>query len=228
MTEQEWMDCTDPQDMLEFLRDRAGERKLRLFAVACCRRIGHLRSDERCRGAAEAVEAAESFADGQTPGADLAAAREAARRVWGEHFGTLWVAEAGKATQMAGVANIRAQRPRLSPSYHSRRGMRITWHSRFLREGGVGEAAEAAAAQTLGLPPDSVADGDVDTFILEIPLLISHIGDQFFVDTTPDVGQIDRAHLRHSFSPYSESRKDLGISESAIARVAFSPLPGPR
>jgi hypothetical protein len=61
MTEAEWMAFTDPRPMLGFLRGRASDRKLRLFAVACCRRMWDLLPDERCRSA---FETAERFADG--------------------------------------------------------------------------------------------------------------------------------------------------------------------
>ena len=64
MTEADWDRCTDPQKMLELLRARgqASERKLRLFACACCRGIWHRLSDKCSR---RAVEVVERFADGQ-------------------------------------------------------------------------------------------------------------------------------------------------------------------
>src|SRR5262245_50464962 len=63
MTKAEWLACTDPRTMLDFLRTKKkfSERKARLIAVACCRRIWPLITHERSR---EAVEVAECYAEG--------------------------------------------------------------------------------------------------------------------------------------------------------------------
>jgi hypothetical protein len=60
--EQGWLACTEPEPMLKFLRDKESDRKLRLFAAACCRRVAHVNTHP---GAGPAVEAAEQFADGR-------------------------------------------------------------------------------------------------------------------------------------------------------------------
>ena len=62
------------------------------------------------------------------------------------------------------------------------------------RQQGPAQTDSRAAAQTLRFPADPVADGDVDIFILVIALLVGNIGDQFLVDTTADIGQVDRVH----------------------------------
>jgi hypothetical protein len=67
MTEAEWLACTDPTPMLEFLGEKASNRKLRLFAVACCRRVWQLVDDEPSR---TAVDVAERLADGQATNAE--------------------------------------------------------------------------------------------------------------------------------------------------------------
>jgi hypothetical protein len=79
MTEAEWQACTDPAPMLEFLRDKASDRKLRLFAVACCRNIGHLLTDRRSRSA---VEAAERHADGRLSEVEFTQVRAAAHEAF--------------------------------------------------------------------------------------------------------------------------------------------------
>jgi|SRR5579883_86379 len=61
MTESEWERCTDRARLLQFLQDRMSARKLRLFAVACCRQQRDMFSRVTHR---RLIEAAEQCADG--------------------------------------------------------------------------------------------------------------------------------------------------------------------
>jgi hypothetical protein len=76
MTEAEWLACQKPQKLLAFLGSKAGSRKGRLFACACCRRVWHLLVDRRSRSA---VEVNERFADGR---ANQRALARAQREAW--------------------------------------------------------------------------------------------------------------------------------------------------
>jgi hypothetical protein len=76
MTEAEWLQWRDPAMMLRHLRGKASNRKLRLFACACCRRIWDLLTEE---GSRKAVDVAERFADGLATDQDLSCAAEGAR-----------------------------------------------------------------------------------------------------------------------------------------------------
>jgi hypothetical protein len=71
MTEAEWLACDDPRPMLKWLRGKASDRKRRLLAVGCCRRIW---KDIRMATRRRAVEVAEQFADGTAGANDLRAA----------------------------------------------------------------------------------------------------------------------------------------------------------
>jgi hypothetical protein len=75
-----WREATDPEEMLHFCGAKAGPRKLRLFAAACCRRLQRLRFPVEPE-----VQVLERYADGQATDAELDRVAECGR----------WAAEGG-------------------------------------------------------------------------------------------------------------------------------------
>lgn len=73
MTEEEWLAANDPTPMLEFVRDKTSDRKLRLFACGVCRQLASfVRIDECLFGIAEA----ECRADGDRTKAAMKRSRQ--------------------------------------------------------------------------------------------------------------------------------------------------------
>jgi hypothetical protein len=79
MNEQEWLACTDPGEMLDFVERRASSRKLQLFAAACCRRARRLSSDSRHQSA---IEAAERAANGLISAAEFERVLQPVVELW--------------------------------------------------------------------------------------------------------------------------------------------------
>jgi hypothetical protein len=72
MTEEEWLAAAAAEPLLNFLKGQCGDRKLRLFGAACCRRLWELLPE----GFRAAVVAGERFADQEIDLKQLAALSE--------------------------------------------------------------------------------------------------------------------------------------------------------
>src|SRR5439155_6855129 len=104
MTDSEWESASEPHAMLESLQrsGRPSARKLRLFAVACSRRMW----DSIDTPGRMAVEVAERFADGSAGPEELRAARLACQGAGGQ---AAWYAAATNAAVAARNAARSAQ-----------------------------------------------------------------------------------------------------------------------
>jgi hypothetical protein len=133
MTEEQWLTEDHPRAMLEWLRGKASDRKLRLFAVACARRSSMAVPED-------ALAVAERHADGLATEGELAAVAEAVARstaplltpehrrsMWGnEDAGEAWVAESF-AMRHAPSAALAAVEGVIQAEYHSLDGEGEVW-----------------------------------------------------------------------------------------------------
>jgi hypothetical protein len=124
VTAAEWNNATDPQAMLAFLRasGRASDRKLRLFAVACCRAVWHLLGLRQYR---KAILVGERYAEGQATARALEKARRDAYYAPSK--------ECGPATRVAHLAVVGL----------TSAGRGFGWTTRYVEEA-LAEGAEQA------------------------------------------------------------------------------------
>jgi hypothetical protein len=79
VTESKWLSCNDPMAMLDFLKGKASDRKLRLFAAGCYRSVWSFLPHEEDR---TAVPVMEDHADGVTSNEQLLRAYAAIYVTW--------------------------------------------------------------------------------------------------------------------------------------------------
>jgi len=143
MTEAEWLEQTSPEPMLRYLEGKIGDRKLRLFACACCRRIWPMVKDPLC---CQAVEAAEDFADGAISLEELTGIHEAAQLSKPLFADASWAAAWAAAPVVAQAAEESALHAALSMSRIAAESAKsAAWAA--VRSGATEEAKAAAWAQ---------------------------------------------------------------------------------
>jgi hypothetical protein len=125
MTEAEWLASDDPDAIAKFPFDGVGDRKLRLFACACCRRVWQHMTDECCR---RAVELAEEYADGRATAEVLSSAHNDA--LLAEYAAQDVAYNAGRGTDSAESFAAEA-------AYHA------SGHRAFIDEGAAAAASAA-------------------------------------------------------------------------------------
>src|SRR5262245_2263154 len=81
MTEKEWENESDLQRMLVFAHDLSTERKLRLFACACCRTVWELFDPQKGQ---RAIEIVERYVDGNCTTSEFEAVRQESSAILNE------------------------------------------------------------------------------------------------------------------------------------------------
>jgi hypothetical protein len=147
MNEADWLTCPDPRPLLEMVQEEITERKLRLFACACVRRVWDQLTDERSR---VAVKLAELAADQPVPYRELDQASGEAEEAFEDALdigkpGS--VEDAARATQIAAAA---------AASYASNPDLRDCGLNEVLL--GALDASAAGASAELGVQANLLRD----------------------------------------------------------------------
>ena len=147
MTEQEWLTCTDPQKMLEFLGSKVSERKLRLFAVACCRRIWSRWGESQLPTEVVTIE---MFADGEVSKKNMRAVRSKLGAMGG--VSAAWAANSAEHAVLEDNALNAAKQAVSSALYFAYFFIYEATFSESSYSGDCKKAAEARADERIALP----------------------------------------------------------------------------
>jgi hypothetical protein len=143
MAEAEWLECPNYRVMRKHLRKMASDRKVRLFACACCRRAwDHIWfASER-----KAVESAEQYADGAVDVGVLAAAlgaaiEEGTGKDWGRaHVAACWSANQRRSTveqvasKLATELAVHAAKARSGKRWNAAKKFELSAQASLLRD----------------------------------------------------------------------------------------------
>jgi hypothetical protein len=194
MTEAQWLDCTDVYPMVDYLGEAASDRKLRLFAIAGCRRVWHLLRDPRSR---EIIAVAERHADGAANDEELAAAGNAAIQVNNksldaEHYGA----------QAASRLRWRAE-DNFGSGYHAK----LLWYDVDYSLGQVGDRLSGLLRDVIGNPFRPIAFSPK----WRTPTSLA-LAKAAYQKRNPAGGELDMARL----SVLADALKEEGCTEQVI------------
>jgi hypothetical protein len=139
MTESEWLNATEPGEMIRWYKGGMSQRKFRLFIVACCRSLWDELTPKAARGA---IDILEDHADGNASVQKLQDARtiveEEAARLWEILYGTSgggWRNSLYTQAQALGCATQAAFYDRIAPQHWAGcRDLRPQYQCQLLRD----------------------------------------------------------------------------------------------
>jgi hypothetical protein len=192
--------------MVDYLGKAASDRKLRLFAIACCRQIWHLLGDRRSR---EIIAVAERHAGGAANDEELAAAGEAASKVDNGSLDTEYYAAEAASRLFWRVDDG------FGSGYHAK----LLWYDVQYTLGKAGDRLSGLLRDVIGNPFRRVGVSPAWRTHTSVAL-----AQAAYNERNPAGGELDRARL----FVLADALEEAGCTEQAILDHLRSPGPHAR